>query len=140
MAREGLKILDRDMHVFEPHELYLKYMDQKWGERMPRGEPRTRHGQIKFTYADGKPIRASGTQALAATSPDPHKGESSPGEAEVAHRYAKPLARDYDAVSQMDAMDVEGLDVAVLFRTFPLHCDDSLEPAYANELCRAWNS
>jgi uncharacterized protein len=37
-------------------------------------------------------------------------------------------------------MDEEGLDVAVLFRTFPLHCDDTLEPEYANDLCRAWNN
>ncbi len=43
-------------------------------------------------------------------------------------------------MSQLEAMDVEGLDVAVLFRTFPLHCDDSLEPEYANDLCRAWNN
>jgi predicted TIM-barrel fold metal-dependent hydrolase len=139
MANNGYKILDSDMHVFEPHDLYLRYMNPRWGERIPRGEPRKRHGQIKFTFADGRPIRSSGTQALAATSPDPHKGESSPGEAEVAHRYAKPLARDYDGISQLEAMDVEGLDVAVLFRTFPLHCDDSLEAEYANDLCRAWN-
>ena len=51
-----------------------------------------------------------------------------------------PCKRDYDAVSQLEAMDEEGLDVAVLFRTFPLHCDDSLEPEYANDLCRAWNN
>jgi hypothetical protein len=30
MARDGLKILDSDMHVFEPHDLYLNYMDPKW--------------------------------------------------------------------------------------------------------------
>jgi len=42
-------------------------------------------------------------------------------------------------VSQLEAMDEEGLDIAVLFRTFPLHCDDSLEAEYANDLCRAWN-
>ncbi len=111
----------------------------KWGERIPRGKPRTKHGQIKFTYSDGRPLRPSGTQALAATAPKSNSGESAPGEAQVAHRYAKPLARDYDAVSQLAAMDDEGLDVAVLFRTFPLHCDDSLEPEYANALCRAWN-
>jgi predicted TIM-barrel fold metal-dependent hydrolase len=139
MAQNGYKILDSDMHVFEPHDLYLKYMNPKWGGRIPRGEPRKRHGQIKFTLADGKPLRASGTQALATSSPKPHVGESSPGEAAVANRYAKPLARAYDAVSQLEAMDEEGLDVAVLFRTFPLHCDDSLEPEYANDLCRAWN-
>ena len=132
MARDGYKILDSDMHVFEPHDLYEKYMDAKWGERIPRGKPRTKHGQIKFTYSDGRPLRPSGTQALAATAPRTNSGESAPGEAQVAHRYAKPLARDYDAVSQLAAMDDEGLDVAVLFRTFPLHCDDSLEPEYAN--------
>jgi predicted TIM-barrel fold metal-dependent hydrolase len=140
MARDGYNILDSDMHVFEPHDLYLKYMDPKWGERVPRGEPRKRHGQIKFTFGDGKPMRPSGTQALAATSPRRNSDETSPGEAEVAHRYAKPFERDYDAVSQLEAMDVEGLDVAVLFRTFPLHCDDSLEAKYANDLSRAWNS
>lgn len=139
MARDGYKILDSDMHVFEPYDLYEKYMDPRWGERIPRGKPRTKHGQIKFTYSDGRPLRPSGTQALAATAPKPVSGESSPGEAQVAHRYAKALARDYDAASQLAAMDDEGLDVAVLFRTFPLHCDDSLEPDYANALCRAWN-
>jgi predicted TIM-barrel fold metal-dependent hydrolase len=138
MAREGYKIFDSDMHVFEPHDLYLKYMDPRWGDRIPRGSPRTRHGQIKFKFGDNRPVRPSGTQALG-TSPRKAVDESAPGEAEVAYRYAKPLARNYDAVSQLQAMDEEGLDVAVLFRTFPLHCDDSLEPDYANALCRAWN-
>ncbi len=140
MAKQGYQILDSDMHVFEPHDLYLKYMNPRWGERIPRGKPRTRHGQIKFTLADDRPIRPSGTQLLSATSPRKSEGESSPGEAEAAHRYAGPLARDYDAVAQLQAMDEEGLDIAVLFRTFPLHCDDSLEPEYANDLCRAWNN
>ena len=140
MARDGFKILDSDMHVFEPHDLYLKYMNPKWGDRIPRGEPRKKHGQIKFTFADGNPLRSSGTQALAATSPKPVAGETSPGEEAVAYRYERPLRRNYDAVSQLEAMDDEGLDAAVLFRTFPLHCDDSLEAEYANDLCRAWNS
>ncbi|MEX0802119.1 MAG: amidohydrolase family protein [Candidatus Binatia bacterium] len=139
MARNGFKILDSDMHVFEPHDLYLRYMDSKWGDRIPRGEPRKKHGQIKFTLGNGKPLRPSGTQVLAATSPKQDTAESSPGEAEVAYRYEKPFKRNYDAVSQLDAMDEEGLDAAVLFRTFPLHCDDSLEAGYANDLCRAWN-
>jgi len=140
MAKNGYRILDSDMHVFEPHDLYLKYMNPKWGERIPRGAPRTRHGQIKFTFADNQPIRSSGTQALAATAPKTNGAESAPGEAQVAHRYARSLARDYDAISQLEAMDEEGLDIAVLFRTFPLHCDDSLDAEYANDLCRAWNN
>ena len=133
MTRNGFKILDSDMHVFEPHDLYLKYMDPKWGARIPRGEARKKHGQIKFMFGDGSPIRPSGVQVLAATTRTPIVGESSPGEAAVAHRYKKPLKRGYDAVSQLEAMDEEGLDLAVLFRTFPLHCDDSLDAEYAND-------
>lgn len=131
MAKNGFKILDSDMHVFEPHDLYLKYMDPKWGDRIPRGEPRTRHGQTKFKFGNGEMVRGSGIGG---------KSQQTPGEEMVAHRYQRPLSRNYDAVSQVEAMDVEGLDVAVLFRTFPLHCDDRLEPEYANDLCRAWNS
>ena len=140
MARNGLKILDSDMHVFEPHDLYLKYMNTKWGDRVPRAEPRKRHGQVKFKFGDGRPLRVSGIDAIPAAPKTDARVESSPGEAKVAQRYEKSFRRDYDPVSQLEAMDDEGLDVAVLFRTFPLHCDDSLEPEYANDLCRAWNN
>ena len=139
MARNGLKILDSDMHVFEPHDLYLKYMDPKWGDRIPRGEPRKKHGQVKFKLGDGRPLRVSGLQVLASVFPEFKNAEGSPGEDQVADRYERALKRNYDPVSQLEAMNIEGLDVAVLFRTFPLHCDDSLEPEYANALCRAWN-
>ena len=48
-------------------------------------------------------------------------------------------AARFDSVSQQRAMDVEGLDVAVLFRTLPVVCVDAFEPAFAIALCRAWN-
>ena len=105
MAKSGYQILDSDMHVFEPHDLYLKYMNPKWGDRIPRGRPRTKHGQIRFTYADGTPIRSSGVQALSGATPKPVAGEAAPGEDMVADRYAKPLKHDYDAISQLEAMD-----------------------------------
>src|SRR5262249_60469249 len=48
-------------------------------------------------------------------------------------------AARFDSVSQLRAMDVEGLDIAVLFRTLPVVCVDAFEPAFALALCRAWN-
>jgi len=51
----------------------------------------------------------------------------------------KAAARNYDNVSQLEAMDIEGLDIAVQFRTSPLHTNEGFEPDYANDLCRAWN-
>ena len=44
MAKKGFRFLDSDMHVFEPHDMYLRYMDPKWSDRIPRSAPRTRYG------------------------------------------------------------------------------------------------
>ena len=34
MAKSGFRAFDSDMHVFEPADLYTKYMNPKWGERI----------------------------------------------------------------------------------------------------------
>ena len=31
MAKQGYKILDSDMHVFEPHDLYLQIYESEMG-------------------------------------------------------------------------------------------------------------
>ena len=56
VARSGFEILDSDMHVFEPHDLYLKYTNPKWGDRIRRGEPGKKHGEIKFMFGDRRPL------------------------------------------------------------------------------------
>ena len=124
--KNGLKTFDSDMHVYDPAFLYEKYMDPKWGERIPRGRRNGKHGRVEFKLGSNQTLRAI-------TDVIDH------GQKQVADRYDFAVARDYDAVSQIEAMDREGLDVAVLFRTSPLHCDETLEAAYANDLCRAWN-
>jgi predicted TIM-barrel fold metal-dependent hydrolase len=102
-------------------------MDPKWGERIPKGRRNGKHGRVEFKLGGGETLRAI-TEVI------------DHGQKQVADRYDFAVARDYDAVSQVEAMDREGLDVAVLFRTSPLHCDETLEAEYATELCRAWNS
>lgn len=130
MAQNGFRIIDSDMHVFEPHDLYLRYMNPKWEDRIPRAEPRKKHGPVKFALANGASAKGSSTQ----------ESESSPALDAVADRYQEALRCDYDAASQLRAMDVEGLDIAVLFRTSPIHTNDDFAPDYATDLCRAWNS
>jgi len=127
LAKNGFKVFDSDMHVYDTPDLYLKYMNPKWGDRIPRGESRRTHGRVQFKVGDGTALR-------------PREKLLTYGENRVADRYGFALKRGYDPVSQLEAMDKEGLDIAVLFRTSPLHCDDSFEPEYANDLCRAWNS
>ena len=125
--KNGLRAFDSDMHVYDPAFLYERYMNPKWGERIPRGKRNGKHGRVEFQLGSGIKLRAI-------TDVIDH------GQKQVADRYDFAVERDYDAVSQVQAMDKEGLDVAVLFRTSPLHCDDSFEAEYANDLCSAWNS
>jgi predicted TIM-barrel fold metal-dependent hydrolase len=56
-------------------------------------------------------------------------------------RYAHAIARGYDAPSQLEAMDIEGIDVAVLFPTRGLYAlaNDRLEPQLAAAIARAYN-
>ena len=125
--KNGLRAFDSDMHVYDSADLYEKYMNPKWADRIPRGQRNGKHGRVEFQLGGGTKLRAI-------TDVIDH------GQKQVANRYGFAVERDYDAVSQVQAMDMEGLDVAVLFRTSPLHCDDSFEPEYANDLCGAWNN
>jgi hypothetical protein len=48
MPKNGFRAFDSDMHVFEPADLYQKYMNPKWGERIPVGKPRIKHGMTRY--------------------------------------------------------------------------------------------
>ena len=50
-------------------------------------------------------------------------------------------ATQFDAASSLRAMDTEGIDVAVMFRTMAsmFVSIDSLEPGYSLAICRAFN-
>ena len=137
MPRNGLKVLDSDLHVMEPHDLYIKYMDPIWGDRIPRAEPRQGLRICKYFTADGKPVRTSPNLE------ETYKGNTWTSASGITDResgrFQVGIDRDFDPVSQLAAMDMEGIDQAVLFRTVPLHTDDSQEPEYAMAICKAWN-
>lgn len=127
MAKNGFKVLDSDLHVLEPGDLYTTHMDPKWGDRIPRGVRPGGIDSVPYTTADGKRVRNTQVSGFPALSP------------KMAPRFTVGSDHDFDPASQLVAMDMEGVDVAVLFRTVPLHTDDAHEPDYAMDLCRAWN-
>ena len=136
MAKNGYRFMDCDMHVFEPHDLYLKYMDPKWGDRVPRAEPRKGYGFHRFAMADGQPVRKNRVPAELMVD---NAAVNRQRDAQEAPRYQYGVEQGFDPASQVKAMDDEGLDVAVLFRTFPPILDEALDPEYARDLARAWN-
>ena len=37
MAKQGFKAMDSDMHVFEPHDLWDRYIEPEFKDRAPKG-------------------------------------------------------------------------------------------------------
>src|SRR5207247_9442330 len=107
MAKNGFKTMDSDMHVFEPADLWQRYIDSKYADRAPVGLNRS--------------FRDLGIQVEGKILPIPRNPEN-PALAKYRNdffqeKYGDAGERNFDGVSQVMAMDKEGLDVAVLFPT-----------------------
>src|SRR5206468_3284092 len=123
--------------------------DARHGQRSPRGratEPVGRLPRSKVPWPDhngaghpGADARAGGWQGPPAV--------CRPAGA-TARLVAAPAAPGWERVRRgtptkdvLEAMDVEGIDVGILFRTWATHAIniDGLEPALAAAMSRAWN-
>jgi predicted TIM-barrel fold metal-dependent hydrolase len=141
MGVNGWRVADSDMHLMEPPDLWSRYIDPAWRHAAPVGlselqrDMRVRVKNHNLTRVG--PVKANPVDATVGWKP---QQDSAYGPAE---------ARGWDAVSQLEAMDAEGLDVAVLFPSrglFVLGLDsadqmgaDGLEPAFASAIARAYN-
>src|SRR2546425_283347 len=54
MARKGFKVLDSDMHIIEPPDLWQRYIDPEFKDQAPRGLTET-VGDLRMIGPDGKP-------------------------------------------------------------------------------------
>jgi len=131
MAKNGFKVMDSDMHVMEPPDLWQRYIDRSFADRAPIGL--TRDFRDLGVHVDGKilPIpRLPGNPALAQ-----YRHET------LKEKYGDAAARNFDGPSQVMAMDKEGIDVALLFPTRGLFVlgIDGLDPDFAAAIARAYN-
>jgi predicted TIM-barrel fold metal-dependent hydrolase len=151
MAREGYLIMDSDLHLMEPDDLWARYLDEPYRSANP---PRFFGGQQQQLPTDpedkgnadtimgmevqGLAIPAYATQLGATLSSRELRRRS---RARHPH-FAVARARGFDAESTLTAMDIEGIDVAVLYGTRgrQILCHDDLAPDYAAALARAYNN
>jgi uncharacterized protein len=136
-------ICDSDLHVMEPADLWERYIDPAYAHVAPRGLseiPRDMRVKVKNSVM----LRLGAVRPMRLT--DAGRSGWRP---EHDNAYAASEARGWDAQSQVDAMDAEGLDLAVLFPSrglFVLGLDsveqvglDGLEPDFADAIARAYN-
>jgi predicted TIM-barrel fold metal-dependent hydrolase len=131
--KNGLRVMDSDLHVIESGEVFDRYLDERYRDQAPRymGYAPTNfpwwkvHGQAVPPWALSEDVIG------------PQKHLDAPTE----ELYRPIRERGYDAQSALWAMDQEGIDLAVVYRTFAhmLVSIDNLEGGYAMALCQAFN-
>src|SRR5690349_9920753 len=141
VAKHGFRILDSDMHVMEPPDLWQRYIDPAWRHAAPVGLtelPRDMRVKVKSHVL----LRLGPVRPVTANTGTPWSGEKD-------RALARAETRGWDPTSQLEAMDEEGLEVAVLFPSrglFVLGLDspqimgaDGLEAGLAAAIARAYN-
>jgi predicted TIM-barrel fold metal-dependent hydrolase len=151
MARNGYLIMDSDLHMMEPDDLWARYLDEPFrssnpprflGEQQHRltasAEDKGNADQIEGIEVQGLAIPAHGKSPSAAASRRELRRRSRAGHP----HFAIARARGFDPSSTLTAMDIEGIDVAVMYGTRgrQILCHDDLAPDYAAALARAYNN
>jgi predicted TIM-barrel fold metal-dependent hydrolase len=131
MAKNGFKVMDSDLHVMEPPDLWQRYIDKAYADRAPVGL--TGHVRDLGIRVAGRelPLRRPSMPAMVALR-----------QQIIQEKYSDAIARDFDSASQVDAMDVEGIDVAVLYPSrglFVLGVED-MDPGLSAAISRAYNN
>jgi predicted TIM-barrel fold metal-dependent hydrolase len=141
MAQAGFKVMDSDMHVLEPADLWQRYIDPRHRAEAPVGT-RTGPRDIGLLVGGEVPnrpdVNAERWQQVLGAHMGPREGD-----------YAFAVERDWDGESQVVAMDREGIDVAILFPSRGLFAmgldtpgaagEPGLEPSLADAIARAYN-
>src|SRR5688500_16188192 len=133
MAKNGFKILDSDMHIMEPPDLWERYIDGKFKHRAPRGVTSSNVRDLRMVYPDGREWARTTTR----------QNDSARGENFTKNQtlYRSDAARGWSPEVQLEAMDTEGIDVAVLYPTRGLRAlvVEDMDAEFAAAIARAYN-
>ncbi len=134
MAHNGFQVLDSDMHCMEPADLWERYLDAAYKPFAPRG--------LQEYIADLRIVIDGKTMPRhSSLRPRLRHGEEDPF-ATRRERFKAAAERGWDGIAQLEAMDTEGIDVAVVYPSRGLFAQalDDLDPAFAAAIARAYNN
>src|SRR5438045_6072805 len=149
MARDGYLIMDSDLHMMEPDDLWARYLHGPHRANPPVffGGQQQKLSQSKEDKGNTDTIMGMQVQGLAIPAHANQMGATvSSRELRRRSRARHPhfqvaRAQGFDAPSTLTAMDLEGIDVAVMYGTRgrQILSHDDLAPDYAAALARAYN-
>src|SRR4051794_19074216 len=100
----GFAVVDADRHVREPDDLWDRYLEPAFRERVAIA-PECSQG-----FMDGQPVLTPAARAVPTSRADIVRGAFE--DALYRRVFADAVAHDYDAASNLRDMDREGVDVA----------------------------
>jgi predicted TIM-barrel fold metal-dependent hydrolase len=137
--KDGFLVMDSDFHMMEPDDLWEHYLEERWQERAPKfpanplfpAKSKTvavESGKTPSFHTDLKAVQTRSHLKERAHARSPH--------------YARAIEHGFDPQTHVEAMDIEGVDVGVLYSTRgrQVLSHDDLEPEYATALARAYNN
>jgi predicted TIM-barrel fold metal-dependent hydrolase len=146
--KDGLRFVDCDMHIMEPPDLFDRYLDPKFKDRVTTAvgpDGRAARGTLGALRIDGLPTSDADMQQYRkrlrrgpthSTQPLSGSRLADTGRLDFA------VERNYDAEAQAMGMDMEGVDIAVLYPTtgLSLIARDNMDPGLSQALCQAYNN
>src|SRR5512143_3936569 len=102
-------LCDSDMHVLEPPDLWQRYIAPEFRHAAPVGMTELRR-DLRVKVKSHVMLRLGPVRAIREA-----KGAGIGWRPDQEEAYASAEARGWDAQAQLDAMDREGVDLAVLF-------------------------
>lgn len=133
--KNGFKVMDSDMHIIEPPDLWQRYIDPAFKDQAPRGSTE-RVADLGLVGPDGKPWGRN-PKNVAPFRQD-RRGTSFQRNQERFKPYEE---MGWTGAAQLKGMDAEGIDVAVIYPSrglFALTVPD-LDPKLAAAMARAYN-
>ena len=138
--KQGHRFVDCDMHIMEPPDLFDKYLDPEFKPRVTSSLRRVDGGSTGMSgrplwFFDGTPTSNDGNTSQY----NRIRGPLVSKRANTNVMFA--VERGYDAESQVMGMELEGIDIAVLFPTAGLSflARDNMDPQFSAAICRAYN-
>ncbi len=131
MAKNGFRIFDSDMHIMEPPDLWERYIDAAFRDQAPRGRTSDNVRDLGIDFPQAQPGARRTTGA-------PHSGRNYDRNQAL---YRDHSERGWTADVQLEAMDTEGLDMAVLYpsRGLSVLTQPEMDPRFAAAIARAYN-
>ncbi|HEX2830934.1 MAG TPA: amidohydrolase family protein [Burkholderiales bacterium] len=146
--KDGLRFVDSDMHVMEPPDLFDRYLDPRFKDRVSvvvGADGKPKRGHVGSILIDGEPVsdadlqqyrkpRSSGKGTVLAPMSGSRLHET--------NRLDFAIERDYDAQAQVMGMAMEGVDIAVLYPTAGLSflSRNGIDPRLSLAVCQAYNN